>query len=198
VSGTRHSGALKLLERVHRLLLLAYPSEFRVRYGREMQLLFRNHAKEVVGRRKRLALMSYTAHVLWDLTRSTVRERYEMVRLAHVVATLQGMLILPAALFLSAVALRRVPPLHDSAQWVVMLYAGRVWTLWLLLLTLPFCVVMIGCLTVVDPRVGQRGSPDHLSPFNVIFGAPAVGAVVALTLLSVVVLIIVVLHMLAN
>jgi hypothetical protein len=120
-----------------------------------------------------------------------------MVRSTHLIATLQGALILPAALFLSAVALRYVPPLRASAQSVVMLYAGRVWTLWLLLLTLPLCVVMIGCLTLVGRRVG-RGFPDLLPPSNVMFGGPAVRVVVALTLLSIAVLIVVVLHMLAN
>jgi hypothetical protein len=74
--GTGHSGSLlRLLEGVYGLLLLAYPSGFRVRYGREMQLLFRNQVQEVVCRRKRLALLSFAGHVLWDLTRSVARER---------------------------------------------------------------------------------------------------------------------------
>src|SRR5579864_6850130 len=65
------------------------------------------------------------------------------------IAALQLVLIFPAALFLTAVVVRYVPPLHDGAQGIVMLYAGKMWTLWVLLVTLPLCVLVTGCAALL-------------------------------------------------
>jgi hypothetical protein len=67
-------------------------------------------------------------------------------RISRVVAAMQLVLIFPAALFMTAVVLRNVETLHDRAQRIVMLYAGRVWTLWVLLLALPLCVNRTGTI----------------------------------------------------
>src|SRR5208283_5111384 len=71
----------------------------------------------------------------------------------RVIAALQLALLSPAALFMTALVVRNLGPLQDepahAAQRIVMLYAGRVWTLWVLLLALPFAVLITGCATLL-------------------------------------------------
>jgi hypothetical protein len=67
----------------------------------------------------------------------------------RIIAVLELVLIFPAALFMTALMLRNLQPLQyepaRSAQQLVMWYAGRMWTLWVLLLGLPFIVLISGC-----------------------------------------------------
>ena len=67
----------------------------------------------------------------------------------RIIAVLELVLIFPAALFMTALMLRNLQPLQyepaGSAQQLVMWYAGRTWTLWVLLLGLPFIVLVSGC-----------------------------------------------------
>ena len=100
------------------------------------------------------------------------------------VAALQAILLSPAALFMAALGLRVIPALQHQAQGVVMLYADRVWTLWVLLLVLPLCVVAAGSLTMLSSRLAAA--------------APAPRAVAVLTAVASGILAIVVVHMLAN
>ena len=46
---------------------------------------------------------------------------------------------------MAALVVRNVEP---SAQQIVMWYAARPWTLWFLLIALPFAVLLTGCLTL--------------------------------------------------
>src|SRR5580693_6637457 len=74
----------------------------------------------------------------------------------RVIAALELVLILPAALFMTALALRNVQPLQyepaHSAQQLVLWYAGRMWTLWVLLFGLPFTVLVSGCAELLHNR----------------------------------------------
>jgi hypothetical protein len=74
-----------------------------------------------------------------------------MNTIRRAIATTQALLIFPAILFMGALILRQMSPLqHEPAytsQQIVMWYAGRMWTLWVLLITLPLVVVVTGCLT---------------------------------------------------
>src|ERR1700681_1471170 len=67
----------------------------------------------------------------------------------RIIAVMELVLIFPAALFMTALTLRNLQPLQyepaRSAQQLVMWYAGRMWTLWVLLLGLPFIVLVSGC-----------------------------------------------------
>ena len=60
------------------------------------------------------------------------------------------LLISPAVVFLVAVILERLQPLQTkpahTAQHIVMWYAERMWTLWILLLALPLSVLTSGCI----------------------------------------------------
>jgi ABC-type Fe3+ transport system permease subunit len=69
------------------------------------------------------------------------------------IATAELLLIAPAALFMSALFVRNLQPEQyepaHSAQRIVMWYAARLWTLWVLLMALPFAVLVAGCVTLL-------------------------------------------------
>ncbi len=63
------------------------------------------------------------------------------------------LLIAPAALFMTALFVRNLQPEQyepaHTAQRIVLWYAGRQWTLWVLLMALPFAVLVTGCMTLL-------------------------------------------------
>jgi hypothetical protein len=121
----------------------------------------------------------------------------------RVIAVLELVLIFPAALFMTALALRNLQPLQfepaRSAQQLVMWYAGRMWTLWVLLFGLPFLVLVSGCAELV--RNWKRDISVPLTSQKSLAVARAHLAslfIAATTLIAGVILAIVVLHVLAN
>jgi hypothetical protein len=119
------------------------------------------------------------------------------------IAAMQLALIFPAALFLTAVLVGAGdPPQYDLACFahrIVMWYSARIWTLWLLLLALPFAVLVAGCATLLRSwnRDIELPHAARLSP-AMIPAALATLFVAGTTLTSAAILAIVILHMLAN
>ena len=109
-------------------------------------------------------------------------------------------LIFPAVLFMTALVLRNLQPLQyepaRSAQQLIMWYAGRMWTLWVLLLALPFVVLIIGWASLSRWSDATRHSGQTLLA-RVRCDVPAI-LISATTVAAGVILVIVVLHMLAN
>jgi hypothetical protein len=100
----------------------------------------------------------------------------------RIIAVLELALIFPAALFLIAVvAPNLISQPASAAQGLVMWYAQRMWTLWVLLLALPLAALVIGCATL------KRLQPD-LAILSVAVVTLAAGGTLA----------VVILHMLAN
>ena len=67
-------------------------------------------------------------------------------------AAAEAALVVPAVFFFIALFLRNFVPANDPAngpQQVVMWYAGRHWTLWILLVGLPLAALMLGSLTLL-------------------------------------------------
>ena len=103
------------------------------------------------------------------------------------IAAAQLVLIFPAALFLTALLARQLQPLQyepaHTAQQIVMWYAGRVWTLWVLLISLPLAVLLIGCFTFLRNRIDgtQPAAAVRLHPATLIIAAAtlAAGAILA-------------------
>ncbi len=62
-------------ERIYRLLLRAYPPDFRAEYGRDMELLFRDQCQESDVR-----TLGFWARVFWDVARSAPALRIEAWR----------------------------------------------------------------------------------------------------------------------
>ena len=86
---------------------------------------------------------------------------------ARMIAVLQVVLIFPSALFMAAIVLRNLGPLQyepaHSAQQLVMWYAARMWTLWVLLLALPFTVLVSGC-ALLHSRELPSSTQQSLAP----------------------------------
>ncbi len=114
-------------------------------------------------------------------------------------ATAHLLLISPAVLFMGSVMVRHSQALQNHpahiAQQIVMWYAGRMWTLWVLLLALPLLVLITGCFSLV-----QRWMCLHFVQQTAggIHADRAVVFTFVTTVVAAIILIIVVLHMLAN
>jgi hypothetical protein len=69
------------------------------------------------------------------------------------IVAVELLLIAPSALFMTALFVRNVQPQPlepaHSAQRIVMWYAARPWTLWVLLMILPLVVLTIGYATLL-------------------------------------------------
>ena len=121
----------------------------------------------------------------------------------RIIAVMELMLICPAVLFMTALMLRNLQPLQyetaRSAQQLVMWYAGRMWTLWFLLLGLPLIVLVSGCAEllrsynrdIVLPLTSRKSLALVRAHLSSLF-------IAATTLTAGVILVIVVLHVLAN
>ncbi len=113
-------------------------------------------------------------------------------------------MILPAVLFMGAIVVRDLPlpqyvPAY-TAQRIVMWYAARQWTLWVLLIALPLAALAAGCFTFLSgrndverPRLPRRQTPTGLLPLEL-----SKLVVAAPTLMAGGILAIVIVHMLAN
>ena len=121
----------------------------------------------------------------------------------RIVAVLELLLLFPAALFMTALVVRELQPLQTepahSAQQLVMWYAARMWTLWVLLLALPLAALITGGATVLrewDPSIAPLHAARGL--LAAIRARSAMIFVAAETLTAAGILVIVVLHMTAS
>jgi hypothetical protein len=109
----------------------------------------------------------------------------------------------PGVLFMGALVVRALqPPQNEpahTAQQIVMWYAVRMWTLWLLLIALPFAVLVTGCVTLArNWRDDMKLSQAAQQMLAAIHADRAILFVAATTLTAGAILAIVVLHMAAN
>ena len=121
----------------------------------------------------------------------------------RIIAATELVLIFPAALFMSAVVTRHMQPLQyepaHTAQQIVTWYSARYWTLWVLLIGLPFAAMLTGCATLLrnwtripDPQRAAR------QPSVAIRTDLATRIIAVATLAAGAILAVVALHMLAN
>jgi hypothetical protein len=94
---------LRWLCRIYGLMLLAYPSPFRREYSREMAVVFRTRARDVLNE-GRWALLPFMLHVSWDWLYTTLRESTNM---ATSIRALRWFAALPLAM-LAADAAQRI------------------------------------------------------------------------------------------
>jgi hypothetical protein len=84
------------------------------------------------------------------------------------IALLQLLLIFPAALFMASLVVRNLGPMNSepahSAKEIVMWYAGRMWTLRVLLFTLPCIVLISGWLALRTRYRDAVRLTSHRSP----------------------------------
>jgi hypothetical protein len=121
----------------------------------------------------------------------------------RLVAASQLLVICPAVLFMGSLAVRNLSPLQNepahTAQQIVMWYAGRMWTLWALLIALPLGVLVMGCIMFASSWSKDVRLPKAEQQMLAAIHANHTMLIVAvMTLTAGAVLTIVVLHMLAN
>jgi hypothetical protein len=121
----------------------------------------------------------------------------------RIIAAAQLILIFPAALFMTALVVRSLQPVQyepaHSAQQVVMWYAARMWSLWILLLALPMAVLVTGCATLLQGWKRGTTLPQAVrQSLTAIRSHLATLFVAATTLVAGGILAIVVLHMMAD
>jgi hypothetical protein len=121
----------------------------------------------------------------------------------RLVAASQLLLICPAVLFMGSLVVRNLSPLQNepahTAQQIVMWYAGRMWTLWALLIASPLGVLVTGCIMFARSRSKDVGLPKAAQQMLAAIHANRAMLIVAvMTLTAGAILTIVVLHMLAN
>jgi hypothetical protein len=121
----------------------------------------------------------------------------------RLIAATELLLIFPSALFMIALLVRALQPQQyepaHTAQQIVMWYAGRQWTLWVLLITLPLIVLVIGCTVLLsswNSDVGLRQAARH--PFITIHTHIPMLFIAAETLTAGLVLAVVIVHILTH
>jgi hypothetical protein len=111
----------------------------------------------------------------------------------HHLTAIELLLIAPAGLFMTALLVRSLQPLQNqlaqSANDLIQWYAARMWTLWVLLLALPFTALGLGCAALMNRH---EAGEAHSLPLHTMLPVAAVTAIAAA------ILAIVILHMLAN
>lgn len=81
-------------ERIYRLLLRAYPPEFRAEFGREMELAFRDQCRD-----NDVRTFGFWARVVWDVLRSAPALRAEATRTVEVPMKVAAIFTLLVGLF---------------------------------------------------------------------------------------------------
>ena len=119
------------------------------------------------------------------------------------IAAAQLVLLFPAGLFMLALLARDLSPLlyepAYTAQVIVAWYAGRIWTLWVLLIFLPLAALVIGCGTLLQHWVAAaKAHQTTPQPSGTLHIQPATLMVAALTFSAGIILGVVALHMLMN
>ena len=119
----------------------------------------------------------------------------------RLVAAAQLVLIMPAAVFLTAVLVGMGDPpqyeLAHVARRIVASYAGKGWTLWVLLLLLPFAGLVTGSASLLRDWNRHIEAPEI--PALAMLPAPLATLLVGwATLTSAAILAVVALHMAAN
>jgi hypothetical protein len=112
-------------------------------------------------------------------------------------------LLFPAALFMTALVVRELRPQQlepaRTAQLIVMWYAGRMWTLWLLLVSLPLAALVTGGAALLRSRSRDGELVRTVGQSLGLMRVPLATLLVATTTLTAGgILVLVTLHVLAN
>jgi len=99
----------------------------------------------------------------------------------------QLLFMFPAILFMGSLVVRQLSPLQyepaQTAHRIVMWYAGKIWTLWTLLITLPLAVLIIGCITLLRGWGNVAKAPHRAQQLFVAMMTLTAGFVLAIVAL---------------
>jgi hypothetical protein len=121
----------------------------------------------------------------------------------RIIAATELVPIFPAALFLTAVVARHLPQLQYEpahiAQEIVTWYSVRYWTLWVLLIGLPLAALFNGCVVLLRNADAETNEGQIAKqPFAAIDAQLPTQINAVATLAAALILVVVVLHQLAN
>jgi len=116
------------------------------------------------------------------------------------IAAVELALLAPAAVFMAAVVIQNLGSATHrparAAHELVMLYADRMWTLWILLMALPLLVLVTGVTAICMDRNGCAAPANGVrQTLAAIRADSAMRLVAGATAAAAVILVIVVLHM---
>jgi hypothetical protein len=166
--------------RVYKLLLIAYPSEFRREYAHQMLQVFRDCYRDEARRNSHLAIAGYWVRTLLDLAMTAAREHSENFRKDHaVMSTLRRDLVALVgciAIIVIALALLNYGKTHEVPSILIFGYvldaivtAGIIGNLIVFLLVkttkwnslrislwsfLAVHTVLLSIIAIIGPRVG--------------------------------------------
>jgi Na+/phosphate symporter len=113
-------------------------------------------------------------------------------RIIRLIATLELVLIFPAALFLISVVARHIEFIGPPARQIALWYAYRFWTLWVFMISLPLAALLMGCVTLLikggseeQQTIGQRLATIHKSIPELIVALSTLAAAVILVIVAV-------------
>lgn len=126
-----------------------------------------------------------------------------MTTVKRIIATAEVMLILPAALFMAALAVRGWRTLPDEpthpAQQIVGWYTSRSWTFPVLLVRLPCAVLLTGCATLLWVWYADRASRKTAPPADDSLQVDASTLIIAATTLTAgYILAVIAMHLIVN
>ncbi|HEY7336191.1 MAG TPA: hypothetical protein VH639_14980 [Bryobacteraceae bacterium] len=120
---------LRWSSRVYRLLLLAYPRDFRHEYGREMLQVCRSRSRDLdCGL---AAMIAYATHILWDWLKTTLKERKDAMTRDSKLAVAVG--LIPTIAFTLHDLVFQLPDSEGEASLGFFLTGGSMLLVWGLL-----------------------------------------------------------------
>jgi hypothetical protein len=119
---------LRWSSHVYRLLLRAYPRDFRLEYGREMLQVFRSRSRDLAGDRGPAVMIAYAIHILWDWFKTTLRERKDAMTGSSKLALAVG--LIPAIAFTLHDLVFQLPDNEHEASLGFFLTAGALLLVW--------------------------------------------------------------------
>ena len=196
---------LRFINILYGQLIRLFSRDFQAEFGEELQGVF-STMMGAAARRGKLALSMACLQELRDFPILLIRtnlEKNQMTQYRRGLALVNLVLILPACLFMFALLVRLWLPLQTGmgipAQQMIMWYSGRLWTLWLLLVTLPLIALISGWVGLVRSWTGDielRQAARH--PLVAIRTHGPVVFVALETLIAGMILAIVAVHVLMN
>jgi hypothetical protein len=114
------------IEQIYRFLLLAYPSDFRREYGREMTQVFRSRTLDLA--RNGSGTIAYAFHILWDWLKTLARERMDTMTRNSKLALAVG--VIPAIVFTLHDLVFQLPDNEHEASLGFFLTVGGLLFVW--------------------------------------------------------------------
>jgi len=100
---------------LYRASLLAYPTEFRRRYGREMEQVVSDELRAILRGQSDIGLIRFVLHLLWDQAEGVVLQHVESIGVGGVVSLAIAVVFGMCAVYVDHHAVHEVYPTLSTA-----------------------------------------------------------------------------------